>query len=155
MESLIHEDSVVVHAPPEALYDMIADVTRMDEWSPECTACSWDEQSPPGLGSGFSGTNVDATHEWQTHCRVIAADRGREFAFVVELSTVVWRYRFEPVAAGTRLTESWMFPTTAFAVFDERFGRDAPTRIKTRTELARTGIAATLAAIKRVAEASS
>jgi len=36
---------------------------------------------------------------------------------------------------------------------EERFGADAPAQIANRRELAETGIAATLAAIKRTAEA--
>ena len=41
----------------------------------------------------------------------------------------------------------------ALAVLGERFGDDAPAQIANRQELARTGMAATLAAIKKTAEA--
>jgi len=37
------------------------------------------------------------------------ADAGREFAFATEeggRESTVWRYRFEPVEGGTRVTES-------------------------------------------------
>jgi uncharacterized membrane protein len=39
---MIHDDehishSVVINAPAEMLYDMLADVTRMGEWSNACT----------------------------------------------------------------------------------------------------------------------
>jgi hypothetical protein len=41
---------------------------------------------------------------------VLAADPGREFAFVTEeggRESTVWRYRFETVEEGTRVTESY------------------------------------------------
>jgi hypothetical protein len=47
---------------------------------------------------------------WSRHGRVLAADPGREFAFVTEeggRESTVWRYRFEPVDEGTRVTESY------------------------------------------------
>ncbi len=40
----------------------------------------------------------------------MAADRGREFAFVTEeggRESTLWRYRLEPVGNGTRVTESY------------------------------------------------
>ena len=33
--------SIDVAAPPELVYDLISDVTRMGEWSPECYRCEW------------------------------------------------------------------------------------------------------------------
>lgn len=41
---------------------------------------------------------------------MLAADPGREFAFVTEeggRESTVWRYRFEPVPGGTQVTESY------------------------------------------------
>ena len=48
---------------------------------------------------------------WSTKPKVVAAEPGREFAFVVELIGIhremtTWRYRFEPAAdSGTDVTE--------------------------------------------------
>jgi hypothetical protein len=61
--------------------------------------------------------------------------------------------RLEPVAGGTRLTESWAFLPRGLAGFRERFGDDADAQIAARTEAAHRGIPETLAAIKRTAEA--
>jgi hypothetical protein len=47
---------------------------------------------------------------WSRHGRVLAAERGRQFAFATEeggRESTVWRYRFEPVDGGTRVTESY------------------------------------------------
>src|SRR4051812_8304947 len=49
--------SVVIAADAETLYDMVADVTRMGEWSPACTSCAWDEGASAEPGSWFTGQN--------------------------------------------------------------------------------------------------
>lgn len=76
-----------------------------------------------------------------------------EFAFIVGGSYVRWGYTFTPVEGGTSVTESWEFLPGGLAMFEERFGADAQAQIANRAEAARTGIPATLAAIKRIAEA--
>ncbi len=84
---------------------------------------------------------------------VVAAERGREFAFVVGGTWIRWGYTFEPVEGGTEVTESWEFLPDGLAGFDERFGEDAPAQVADRTRAAEAGIPATLAAIKAAAEA--
>jgi hypothetical protein len=56
------------------------------------------------------------------------------------------------VGEGTEVTESWEFLPDGIARFEERFGDQALAQIAERTEAAHQGIAATLAALKRVAE---
>jgi hypothetical protein len=91
------------------LYDMISDVSRMGEWSPVCTACWWDDGDGPRPGAWFTGRNELPQRIWETRSQVVAADRGREFAFVVGGSWVRWGYTFAPADGGTQLTESWEF----------------------------------------------
>ena len=133
---------------------MVADVTRMGEWSPVCKECWWGEGGGPRVGAVFTGRNELPDRTWETESEVVAADRGREFAFVVQVTGTRWGYTFAPVDGGTEITESWEFPPRAFEVLQERFGEDAPKQIANREELARTGMATTLAAIKKTAEAS-
>lgn len=134
---------------------MVTDVTRMGEWSPVCKACWWDEGSGPRIGARFTGRNEVPERTWETRSEVVAADRGREFAFVVAEppTRARWGYTFEPVDGGTRLTETWDFPPEGAAFFAARFGDDAPAQIATRSDAAEQGIAATLEAIKQSAEA--
>jgi hypothetical protein len=148
-----HSDSIVVARSPEDLYDMVTDVTQMGSWSPVCKACWWDEGAGPHVGAWFTGRNEVPDRTWETRSQVVVADRGREFAFIVNGTWTRWGYTFTPVEGGTRITESWEFLPGGAAMFDERFGADAPAQLATRAEAARTGIPATLAAIKRAAEA--
>ena len=153
MNPRTHRDSIVISATPEDLYAMVSDVTRMGEWSPVCTACWWDEGEGPTVGAHFTGRNELPDRTWETRSEVVAADPGREFAFVLEATRTRWGYSFTPVAGGTEVTESWDFAPEGAVVFEQRFGADAEAQIDARYEAARTGIAETLAAIKRVAEA--
>lgn len=147
--------SITVARAPEDLYDMVADVTRMGEWSPICTACWWDDGQGPSVGAWFTGRNEQPDRAWETRSKVVAADRGREFTFVVGGTYVRWSYTFAPVADGTTITESWEFLPDGIAFVEERFGTEASAQIADRADTAEAGIAATLAAVKRVAEDGS
>ncbi|MFA5884281.1 MAG: SRPBCC family protein [Acidimicrobiia bacterium] len=147
-----YSDSILISRSPEAVYEMVSDVTRMGEWSPVCKACWWEEGDGPTVGAHFTGRNELPDRTWETRSVVVAADRGREFAFAVEATGTRWGYTFAPVAEGTEVTESWEFTPEGEAVFAQRFGDDAEAQIDVRYETARTGIAETLAAIRRVAE---
>jgi hypothetical protein len=152
MTSLRHRESIIVARPPEYLYDMVSDVTRMGEWSPVCRACWWDDGDGPRPGAWFTGRNELPERVWETRSRVVAAERGREFAFVVGGSWVRWGYTFTPVDGGTEVTESWEFLPAGIARFHARFGDAAESQIADRAEAARSGIPRTLAAIKKTAE---
>jgi hypothetical protein len=147
-----HSDSIVVARAAEDLYDMVSDVTRMGEWSPVCKECWWEEGGAPVVGAWFIGRNEVPDRTWKTRSEVVVADRGREFAFIVGGSYARWGYTFTPIEGGTRITESWEFLPDAATLFEERFGAEAQAQTDDRAESARTGIAATLAAIKRSAE---
>lgn len=152
MSNLRYSESVVVARSPEALYDMVSDVTRMGEWSPVCKACWWDDGDSARVGAWFSGRNELPERVWETHCQVVAAERSVEFAFVVGDGFARWGYAFAPVDGGTQITESWEFLPAGIAMFRKRFGDDADAQIAKRTEAAHSGIPKTLAAIKAAAE---
>ncbi len=154
MSSLRYAESIVIARPADLVYDMICDVTRMGEWSPICTACWWDEGDGPRAGAWFTGRNEVPGRTWETRSQVVAAERGREFAFMVGGAWVRWGYSFAPISEGTELTESWEFLPPGIARFHERYGDEAQTQITERTEAVRRGIPLTLAAIKKAAESS-
>jgi uncharacterized membrane protein len=108
-------DSVLIDAPAERIYDLVADMPRMGEWSPECQRVDWtDDSDCPVPNATFVGHNRGGPFglmKWSRRGRVLTADRGREFAFVTEeggREGTVWRYRFEPAGDGTRVTESYV-----------------------------------------------
>jgi hypothetical protein len=107
-------EELVVNATAEHVYDLVADLPRMGQWSPECQGVEWEGgASAPVEGARFVGHNRGGPRKlmrWSRHGRVLAADPGRQFAFATEeggRESTVWRYRFEPVDGGTRVTESY------------------------------------------------
>ncbi|GAB2488421.1 SRPBCC family protein [Jatrophihabitans fulvus] len=148
-----HQESIDIAVGPEAVYDLVSDITRTGEWSPICRRCEWDEGATGRVGDGFTGHNEDAGREWSTHSTVVAADRGRRFGWQVADGLVEWNYLLEPTDGGTRLTETWEFRDAGLAMFRERYGDEADAQIEQRTRAAHAGIPATLAALKRIAEA--
>jgi hypothetical protein len=110
------EDSseMVVGAQAQRMYDLVADLPRMGEWSPECQRVEWEDGADgPVTGATFVGHNRGGPAglmKWSRRGRVLVADPGREFTFVTEeggRESTVWRYRFEPTDGGTRVTESY------------------------------------------------
>ena len=89
---------IVINASPERIYDLVSDLPRMGEWSPECEQVEWtDGSTPPRWGARFIGHNRGGPFRlmrWSRRGRVLAAARGREFAFVTEeggRESTVWR----------------------------------------------------------------
>lgn len=113
MQSLDH-DSVSIHidAPAEQVYDLVADVTRTPEFSPEIVRCTWvGGATGPAVGARFRAFNkVPRRPPWSNKPVVTVVERGRTFAFARTEKlggTVDWTYRFEPEGNGTKVTESY------------------------------------------------
>ena len=104
--------SVVVQAPPEKVWAMVADITRMGEWSPETRKAEWIEGATgPDVGAQFKGHNQRGPlARWTTTCTVIESEPGRVFAFAVghrDDPETIWRYSFVPAPEdSTMVTET-------------------------------------------------
>jgi uncharacterized protein YndB with AHSA1/START domain len=102
-----------VAAAPERVYELISDVTRMGEWSPEATGARYlGGATEPKLGVRFRGRNKRGIRRWSTTCTITRADPARCFEFqsaAGPLRIATWRYEIEPDAdgAGCTVTESW------------------------------------------------
>ena len=109
------QDSVTVHvdSPPEPIWDLVSDVTKIGRYSPETFEAEWlDGATGPAVGARFRGhvkRNGRGPTYWTT-CTVVACEPNREFAFAVGPSKKplnVWRYTLAPTANGTDVTESF------------------------------------------------
>jgi hypothetical protein len=150
--------SVTVHvaAPAERIWSLLADITRIGEFSPETFEAEWlggaSGASGPQVGARFRGhvrRNGRGPVYWTT-CTVIASDRGREFAFTVggrgkPLNT--WGYRLTRGPNGTDVTESFELTDTLLL----RLYWKLAGRWRMRTNL--NGMRTTLERVKAVAEA--
>jgi uncharacterized protein YndB with AHSA1/START domain len=100
-------------APPRQVWELVSDVTRIGEFSPETFEAEWTGGATgPAVGARFRGhvkRNGIGPIYWTT-CTVIACEPGSEFAFVVGPSGKplnTWRYRLKPAGEGTDVTESF------------------------------------------------
>jgi hypothetical protein len=104
------EVSRAIPAPADVLYEMVSDLSRMGEWSPENLGGRWRRGSGPTLGGRFKGRNKRGPLRWTTNVEVTAAQPGRLFEFVVHLVwpltyLVTWGYRFESQHGSTLVTQ--------------------------------------------------
>ncbi len=114
------ETSLFIDAPPERVWRMISDVTRMGEWSPITYKCEWVEGATgPEKGARFKGYNKMSPARWWTLCEVTESEPAKVFEFrtmrvsfpislgVGEREMTRWRYTFEPEGIGTKVTERY------------------------------------------------
>ncbi len=98
-------------ATPERAWDLIADITRMGEWSPETIAAAWQGGAHgPAPGARSTGTDPYGTKQRRSTRTLTAGEPGRRFAFHVSigpLDVADWAYEFEPTDEGCVVTELW------------------------------------------------
>jgi uncharacterized protein YndB with AHSA1/START domain len=110
-----------IAAPPEKVYAMVADLTRMGEWSPENTGATWlGGATGAAPGARFKATNSAGKKEWSTTGAIVEAVPGRVLSFrvtAVGAKVALWAYRFEATDGGCAVTESWVDERNAFIKF--------------------------------------
>ena len=111
LRPLGEEVSVWMAATPAAVWDLVSDVTRIGEFSPETFEARWTRGSTgPEVGAYFAGhvkrNGVGPTY-WSP-CRVTRCEPERVFEFSVGTDKVTannWGYRLDPKDGGTLVTE--------------------------------------------------
>lgn len=143
--------TATIAAPAEVLYDLVSDVTRMPEFSPENIRGEWlGAASGPTVGARFKGTNKLGSTTWSTKPVVTAAEPGRVFAFKVPgASGALWTYEFVAQGPVTVVTES-MVQTAASSAVIRWFQRRAG--VTDRAANLRAAMTTTLARVAAVAE---
>ena len=105
------EVSVWMDASPDKVWELVSDVTRIGEFSPETFEGKWTRGSTgPEVGAFFAGhvkrNGVGPTY-WSP-CRVTACEPEKVFEFSVgtdAITTNNWGYRLSPSRGGTDVTE--------------------------------------------------
>jgi Polyketide cyclase / dehydrase and lipid transport len=147
--------TVAMDAPPEQIWELVADVRNTGKFSPEVMEAEWlDGATRPALGATFRGhvkRNEIGPVYWTT-CRVTACEPGREFGFEVlvgDRAVNNWHYRFTPTQGGTDVTESFRMNEGLFTTLFGLFGGQLRVRRNVRD------MRKTLQRIKAVVEADS
>lgn len=151
------DESVVIDAGPEKVYEAVADPRRMGDWSPELFAV-WVLGGEVRPGTRFVGFNRIGPRVWFTTCRVVEAVPGEVFTFRVSsfgIPAALWSYRIEDTGNGSvRLTEHWQDLRTGRAGAFLGLMAKVFTGVAAdaRPEHNRRGMRATLARIKQALE---
>ncbi len=108
--------AVTVHidAEPLKVWELVSDITKMGEYSPEVFEAEWlDGATGPAVGARYRGhvkRNERGPIYWTT-CKVTECVPGEVFEFAVVMrdqAVNTWRYEFAPGAdGGTDATESF------------------------------------------------
>jgi uncharacterized protein YndB with AHSA1/START domain len=106
------EVAVDVAVPPDAVWALLADPTRMGEFSPECRRVTWvGDVRETVVGARFRGVNRRGPNVWATASQYVEVVPGRRVAWesrFLGLPVSRWQYDVEPGAdGGTRVVESW------------------------------------------------
>jgi uncharacterized protein YndB with AHSA1/START domain len=144
-----------IAAPADTVWAMIAELSRMGEWSPENAGGTWIRGATgPVPGAKFRGSNRHGNKEWKSVATVVEAAPGRRFSFRVNATGIPiskWRYDFEPTESGCKVTESWSDRRPAF--FKPIAAR--ATGVADRAARNRSTMERTLEKLARVAEADT
>ena len=144
-----------IAAPADVVYDLVADLPRMGEWSPECERVTWRGGATSAVkGAHFLGHNRVGALRWITQGEVVTAERGQHLAFEVTLGPMKiarWEYvlDFDRADPSTcTVIEEWTDRRSGWyrAAADKAFG--------SRTKSNHRGMVKTLANLTLAAEAA-
>ncbi len=145
-----------IDAPPDKVWALVSDITKMGEYSPEVIEAEWiDGATGPAVGARYRG-HVKRNEKWPflywTTCKVTECVPGRVFEFAVimrDRPVNTWRYEFNVTDnGGTDVTESFDLGDNLFTKIWRPLGGFLRER-RNRRDMLRT-----LERVKAVAESS-
>ena len=148
----ILEASIEIAVPPARAWELVSDLRRMAEWSPQVDSTRLSTgHSELGLGTRLTNRNVQGELAWITHAEVVRFVPGREIAFRIEENWATWSFTVSPTAGGTLLTQRREAPDglspSSVQAQETWLGGQA-----TFTATLRAGMRETLEAIRRALE---
>ena len=99
---------IVAGKGPAEMWDLVTNVARIGEWSPECAGGAWLDGGTPEPGARFEGYNVfSQTFKSTTPCVVTEAASPSVFEWIVLAPSLdpaypgsIWRYEIEAAEDG-------------------------------------------------------
>ena len=158
--TFVIEVSTRVAATPQEVWDLITDVTRIPEFSPEVVAARWLGDAGPAPGARFAGTNRLGDFEWERVCTVVELDPPRAFAYVVGdrfdgSPSARWSFELEEDGDGTYVTQRFSHlpeGRSGTRLLADQAPDRAQDIIETRKEVLEGGMTETLDALKKILE---
>ena len=99
-----------VDAPPEAVWSLLTDFTRMPDWSPELVRMLPMKPGGLRLGQWYLGINRRKAVVWPTRSVVARLEPGRVLAWDTRSSGARWIWELVPEGEGTRVVHRREMP---------------------------------------------
>src|SRR5215472_4850661 len=118
--------SVHASAPPEAVWQVLTDVTRVGEWSHECHTATWTDGSTyAAVGARFRGSNRAGPARWSRPCIVYLCNAPSEFGYRTQGGRLMrdsteWYFALQPEDTGTRIIQRYRI--RSLAAWADRLG---------------------------------
>ncbi|MDQ3155985.1 MAG: SRPBCC family protein [Actinomycetota bacterium] len=109
MNRKVIESSVEIDATPAEVWEVVSDLKRMGEWSPQCRKMFIFGRE---VRKGTRTLNINRAGKvhWPTNAKVVDFDHSKRLAFRIVENRTIWAYELEETATGTKLTESRKAP---------------------------------------------
>ncbi len=104
MAAPLLQAQIDIDAPVERVWQLISDVNRMPQWSPQCRMMK--PLGPVRPGTRTVNLNRRNLLFWPTTSTITEVIPQSKLAFRVNANGTVWAYELEPTATGTRVTET-------------------------------------------------
>lgn len=99
--------SIQIAAPPEQVWQLVADPRHMTRWSPQTWKTFLRGGKKVGLGSSFLNLNKRGLLVWPTRSRIVRFEEHREVAWRVKDNYSIWSLKLSPDAdGGTTVVQS-------------------------------------------------
>jgi hypothetical protein len=146
------EASVLIAQNRDVVYDMVSDMQGIGRGA-LFARCRWESAGRPVAGALFTGLMTGNGERRNVWCRVVAAERGTCFAFVVPSEGVEWVVKLSTVAGYTHLVASLTLGTEGVAGGRGSSDNEADGRAELSHEVAQAIVTHTVKALKLHAEA--
>ena len=104
MAAPLLQAQVDIDAPVGKVWELVSDLSRMPQWSPQCRLMK--AFGPLRQGTRTVNFNRRKFLFWPTTSRITEFIPEKKLAFRVNENNTVWCYELEPTETGTRLTET-------------------------------------------------
>jgi len=142
--------TVEIQATPDVVWQVVSDLGRMPEFSPELRKAF--VIGKPGVGANIVGINRRKAVVWPTTSKVVRWEPGHAVAWKTRESGATWVYELEATATGTSVTGRRVLPK--FTIGTALLGPVIGGAQGHDTELAE-GIRTTLERIRATVEANA
>jgi uncharacterized protein YndB with AHSA1/START domain len=158
------DETIEIDAPVDRVWSVIADVSRIGEFSPECHTAEWIEGATrPDIGARFVGSNRLGEREWDRACTITELETEHTFAYTVGdgidgSPATEWRFELEPHGEATTVRQKFHHlpgGRSGVATMAHEQPDNAAAIVEGRRQMLKSGMQATLAAMKAAIEGTT